>query len=224
VPRLSGHASEPEEDLMTRPAIVKLAVFAGAAAFGLAAPGLGASAHADTSSSVPTQPRVGLVVQDGPSATPKFACVDHTTGMTGNDLLKAAKHKLSFDKSNFLSQIDGVPATVKPFDAKHPAYWSYWHLGTSGKWQFSSKGGDAAKPDAGTIDGWFYIDGASYTPAAVTFGQVCTAASPTPSQVVVTVNSKRSSNGSKTAVAVGVGAVVILGGAALVASRRKRTH
>jgi hypothetical protein len=143
--------------------------------------------------------------------------------MTGNAVLKAAQHQLTFDKSNFLSQIDGVPATVKPFDSKHPAYWSYWHLATSGKWAFSDKGGDTAKPAPGTIEGWFYFDGATYSPASVTFDQVCTN-TPSPSATATTAEANKSSNGSRTAVVIGIGAVVVLAAAAALVSRRNRQH
>lgn len=205
---------------MNRARLAKLAAVAAIAI--LATTSAATVACADETPTASGQQRIGLVVQDGAAAAPKFACVDYTQGMTGNDVLKAAQHQLTFDKSNFLSQIDGVPATVKPFDSKHPAYWSYWHLASSGKWTFSDKGGDTAKPGPGTIDGWFYFDGATYTPTSVTFGQVCTS---TPSlSATATTAPKKSSSRSKTAVVIGVGAVVVLAAAAALVSRRNRQH
>jgi hypothetical protein len=207
---------------MNHPRWARLAALAATAIFATTA--AATAAGATETPSPGSQQRIGLVVQDGAAVAPKFACVDYTQGMTGDDVLKAAQHQLTFDKSNFLSQIDGVPTTVKPFDSKHPAYWSYWHLASSGKWTFSDKGGDTAKPAPGTIDGWFYVNGATYTPTSVTFGQICTN-TPSPSAIATTVAAaKKSSSGSKTAVVVGVGVVVVLGAAAALVSRRNRQH
>jgi hypothetical protein len=220
VPRLSVTHVEPEEDPMIR-LRYSAAVTLAAIALVTTTSGTMPADAADTSPPAGS-PRIGLVVQDGAAAAPKFACVSYSQGMTGNDVLKAAQHQLTFDKSNFLSQIDGVPSTVKPFDAKHPAYWSYWHF-ASGKWGFSDKGGDTAKPNAGTVEGWFYVDGASYAPGTVSFDQVCSAPSPSTTPTAA-ATAKKSSSGSKAAVTVGIGVVVVLGAAAVVVSRRGRQH
>jgi hypothetical protein len=205
---------------MNRARLAKLAALAAAAI--LATTATTTAAGADETSSPGGQQRIGLVVQDSAAAAPKFACVNYTQGMTGNDVLKAAQHQLTFDKNNFLSQIDGVPATVKPFDSKHPAYWSYWHLASSGKWTFSDKGGDTAKPAPGTIDGWFYFDGATYAPTSVTFGQVCTSA---PSRsATAAAAAKKSSGGPRAAAVIGVAVVIVLAAAAVLVSRRNRQH
>jgi hypothetical protein len=168
------------------------------------------------------------VIQDGAAAAPKFGCVTLSPGMTGNDVLIAAKHKLTFDKSNFLSQIDSIPATVPKFDDKHPTYWSYWHLGASGTWAFSNEGGDKARPTTATVEGWFYVDGTSYAPAAVTFAQVCPdpakATAKATASTVPAAETKKSSNGSKTAVVVAVIAVAVLAAAAALRGRRNRAH
>jgi hypothetical protein len=174
-----------------------------------------------------TDSQVGLVIQNGAGSTPSFACVPLTSGMNGNDVLKAAKHELTFDKSNFLSKIDNVPATVAAFDAKHPRYWSYWHLSSTGVWAYSNVGADKAHPTAGTVEGWFYFDGATYAPGAVTFAQVCpatTAATPSTSVSVVAQKTTKNSKAPVGGVIVVVVAIAALGGVAVARSRRNRAH
>jgi hypothetical protein len=209
---------------MTRPVLAKLTALAATALLVASLVALAVPAGAAESTPPAAENRVGVVIQDGAAATPKFGCVTVSPGMTGNDVLIAAKHKLTFDKSNFLSQIDGIPATVPKFDDKHPTYWSYWHLGASGTWAFSNEGADKAHPTAATVEGWFYVDGASYAPAAVTFAQVCPEPAKASASTVQAADTKKSANGSKTAVVVAVVVVALLAAAAALRSRRNRAH
>ncbi|HEY2041069.1 MAG TPA: hypothetical protein VGH11_00240 [Jatrophihabitans sp.] len=198
----------------------------------LLAVGLAAAPAVTTLGTAPAEAagdQVGLVIQDGASSKPAFQCVSLTPNMTGNDVLKAADHTLTFDKSNFLTAIDSVPAKVAAFDSKHPRYWSYWQQPANGKWAYSNSGSDKTHPKAGTVEGWFYFDGATYAPAPVTFAQVCpatasaTAVTNPPSQAKAAT--KKSSSAGP--IAGTVVAVVVLGALAalmVARSRRVRNH
>jgi hypothetical protein len=200
-------------------------VAAGLLAAGIiAAPALSGSHAAPAAAAVDN--RVGLVIQDSATSPATFQCVPVTPTMTGNDVLKAANHELAFDKSNFLTTIDKVPAKIAPFDAKHPKYWSYWQSAANGKWAYSNSGADKTHPKPGTVEGWFYFDGATYSPAPVTFAKVCPPQSATPlaSGALPRAAKKSSSTGP---IAGTVVVVIVLGAlAALVItrSRRRRTH
>jgi hypothetical protein len=207
---------------------------AGAAIVGLAlllAPLLAPSGSGTISRASADSGRVGLVVQDGPNSQPRFQCVQLTPQMSGNQVLTAAHHQLRFDKSNFLSGIDGVPTTVAPFDEKHPRYWSYWQLAAGGKWTYSNVGADKSRPKAGSVEGWFYFDGATYAPGVVTFDQVCPATqtqTATPTTTASATNavatSNKKSGSALTGTLVALVAVAALGSAAVLVARRRRVR
>jgi hypothetical protein len=151
--------------------------------------------------------------------------------MSGNQVLTAAHHQLRFDKSNFLSGIDGAPTAVAPFDEKHPRYWSYWQLAAGGKWTYSNVGADKSRPKAGSVEGWFYFDGATYAPGVVTFDQVCPATqtqTATPTTTASATNavatSNKKSGSALTGTLVALVAVAALGSAAVLVARRRRVR
>ena len=127
---------------------------------------------------------VGLVVDSGPQPVVS-TCVPVSAGLTGQQLLTDAGHKLTFDKNGFICQIDNVPATCTS-DNTH--YWAYFHRAPGAAddaWEYSQKGAAEYTVHPGETDGWAYQDNTQRQPEAVpypTLRQAAATASATPTE------------------------------------------
>lgn len=109
-----------------------------------------------------------MVVDSGTGA-PTTGCVPFKEGLTGQEALVAAGHKLTFDKNGFICRIDGVPDTCAS-DNTH--YWSYFHRApgaAADKWAYSEKGAADYTVHPGESEGWAYQNGTQRTPATVAY-------------------------------------------------------
>ena len=112
---------------------------------------------------------VGLVVAGQVST-----CVTYRAGMTGMDVLRAAGVAVDVRSDGLITRMNGSPADGKVL----PDYWSYWHNTGSG-WSYSQLGAGAARPAAGTVEGWIYDNGQT-PPGAVSYQSLCGASDPAP--------------------------------------------
>lgn len=118
---------------------------------------------------------VGLVVDNG-TGTVDSTCHPFSPGLTGQELLAAAGHRLTFDKAGFICQIDGYPETCAS-DNTH--FWGYFHRApgaADGKWAFSQKGASDYVVHPGETEGWAYQNGGQRQPKPVPYASLQQAA------------------------------------------------
>lgn len=167
---------------------------------------------------------VGLVVDPGVGKVTS-GCPAFSAGLTGQQVLVAAGHKLTFDKNGFICQIDGYPSACGS-DNTH--YWAYYHRApgaADAKWAFSEKGANDYVVHPGETEGWSYQNGTQRQPDAVPYTtlRAATPASPaTNDHDVATVVHKDGSNWPLVAVVLVV--VVLLAGTAVRVARSRRTR
>jgi len=114
--------------------------------------------------------QVGLVVQ-GTDGQPQTFCVTlDGAAPTGTDALQATGLKIVTESGTgglTVCQIAGdgcQPPGESCFcqceGGESCAYWSYFHLGTGGQWQYSPVGADAYPLQEGAVEGWWWRDNA----------------------------------------------------------------
>jgi hypothetical protein len=165
---------------------------------------------------------VGLVVDSG-RGEPTTACVAPRDGMTGQDVLVAAGHELTFDKNGFICRIDGYPDTCTS-DNTH--YWGYYHRapGTAdGTWEFSQEGAGTYTVHPGETEGWAYQNGTQREPSAVPYATLVAAAKAKADSATVRRAAEHDGgNGSVWTVVVVLAVIVVLGAAAAGVTLRRR--
>lgn len=103
-------------------------------------------------------------------------CAKVADGSTGNQVMSAAGHRLSFRRDGLVCAVDGLPSGgCSSTDSSH--YWSYWHRAPgSSTWQYSSQGSGTYRPADDATEGWVWQDGGaegSNKPADVPYRQIC---------------------------------------------------
>jgi hypothetical protein len=181
-------------------------------------------AQAAPSPTTTTTACVGLVVDSGASPV-TTDCPAFSAGLTGQQLLVAAGHKLTFDKNGFICQIDGYPDTCGS-DNTH--YWAYYHRAPGAadtKWAFSQKGANVYVVHPGETEGWAYQNGTQREPKAVPYASLQAGAKAAADHNTAVKVAKSDSNGPPvTVILVAVVVVVLLGGTALRIARGRRTE
>lgn len=99
------------------------------------------------------------------------ACVPWHSGITGDEVLNDVATVRYRPSDGLITQIDGTPSNNRA-DETH--YWSYWH-NTGAGWRYSTLGASAYHPNAGTVEGWHFINGAPHaTPPPVrSYASIC---------------------------------------------------
>ncbi|MGB6838297.1 MAG: hypothetical protein WBF66_11435 [Dehalococcoidia bacterium] len=137
------------------------------------------SAAADSSG------RAGLVVTFGDGTTVTRCVQFEGEEISGADLLEAS------DLSLVISRYGGLGGAVCRIEAEGCAdpgdcfcqckggecrYWSYYHLGEEGAWEYSQVGPSSHGLRDGDVDGWAWGPGSisgGATPASYTFEEIC---------------------------------------------------
>lgn len=140
--------------------------------------------------------QVGVVVQ-GADGIPETFCV--TLGgsdPTGWDALQATGLAILADTGPMGAAVCKIGATgcitpeqncfCKCMGGDSCAYWSYFHLGKSGTWQYSGQGALARSIGTGAVEGWWWRDNATGTAtlSTISFDEICGATSLFPRTVV----------------------------------------
>ena len=164
------------------------------AALGLSVGGLTALALSVSAGAASGQVCMGVVVQDGSTATPSVQAANVDPGTSDLQAMSAAGDVPTQNNSGLVCAINNFPADGldKCLDAKGGKffYWSYWQGNPdTNTWTYASVGPASHDVSAGTdyVEGWRYQDpGAdnptapapTMTPAAA-FAQACTVTSTT---------------------------------------------
>ena len=127
-------------------------VFAAAAVVAASLTVVGAFAPATAAHTRSAPQYVGIVI-----SADKTACVPWRSGITGDDVLNAVARVHYRVPDGIIDQVDGKPSPAHTDDTH---YWSYWHNTGSG-WSYSNLGASAYTPQAGTVEGWNFINGSS---------------------------------------------------------------
>ncbi|UOZ08649.1 hypothetical protein [Amycolatopsis sp. WQ 127309] len=119
-------------------------------------------------------------------------------------------------------RIDGKPGPDVESCAGMPsatAYWSYWHAAAGGKWESSQEGAQTSKPAADGFEGWSFArpktaNDLPAPPRVAPIRQAVSTPSPAPAAT---------SSSFPWGVVIAIAAILLIGGAAWVAARRRRT-
>ncbi|WP_328645361.1 hypothetical protein OHS58_35475 [Amycolatopsis sp. NBC_00348] len=119
-------------------------------------------------------------------------------------------------------RIDGKPGPDVESCAGMPsatAYWSYWHAAAGGKWESSQEGAQTSKPAADGFEGWSFArpktaNDLPTPPRVAPVRQAVSTPSPAPAAT---------SSSFPWGVVIAIAAILLIGGAAWVAARRRRT-
>jgi hypothetical protein len=181
-------------------------------------------------SAAPAAHCVGVIVDSG-QGRPGTGCVAYAKGLTGQQALQKAGHKLGFASNGILCQIDGYPAACKS-DNTH--YWAY-DIRKAGAdpsaWGYATQGPGTQKVKAGETDGFVYVNGKDRKPAAIAYDTIAAnsrpsaAASSSSTPGSTRSTSKPAAKGSShTGLIIGIVVVVVLLAAAgtQLALRRRR--
>lgn len=129
--------------------------------------------------------QVGVVVLGADQTSQAFCLTLPVAGATGLDALEATGLELAVETGTMGSTVcrigpDGcVPPGESCFCQCEPGsdgcvYWTYLHLGTEGRWQYSSVGAVAYVLSPGDVEGWWFRDNAtSDSMPVVTFEDIC---------------------------------------------------
>lgn len=134
--------------------------------------------------------RAALVVDTGDSALSYcVALPDDSVSGTELIVLAAEQHGLSYRfgyGGDAVCMLAGVGTSGDDCFERYPDFWGYWRGDGSGGWSWSGSGAGSTRVSDGDVEGWSWgsgSDGSSHpAPPGTTFGSVCPAAEPRPSE------------------------------------------